>query len=96
MSHRISGGTENPKMEQIRQQPTTKIWPLLVLTGLALWVAFVLNEAQARELPMPSPIHPLNTHRTHPANMESKAHSVEKIALPNRQNSPITVRQVKR
>ncbi len=65
-------------MEQIRQQPTTKTWRLLGLTGLALSVAFVLNEGHARELPRPSPIHSLNTHRTHPTNMTSKAHPLEK------------------
>lgn len=65
-------------MEQIRQQPTTKTWRLLGLTGLALSVAFFLNEGQARTLPMPSPIHPLNTKSTHPTNMTSKAHPLEK------------------
>lgn len=71
-------------MEQIRQQPTTKTWRLLGLTGLALSVAFFLNEGQARELPRPSPIHPLNTQCTHPTNMTSKAHSLEK----NRTSQP--------
>ena len=71
-------------MEQIRQQPTTKTWRLLGLTGLVLSVAFFLNEGQARELPRPSPIHPLNTQRTHPTNMTSKAHSLEK----NRTSQP--------
>ncbi len=71
-------------MEQIRRQPTTKTWRLLGLTGLALSVAFFLNEGQARELPMPSPIHPQNSQRTHPTNMTSKAHSLEK----NRTSQP--------
>ena len=84
MSHRISGGTEGPKMEQIRQQPATKTWRLLGLTGLALSVAFVLNEGHARELPRPSPVQPLNTHRTHPTNRTSKTHPLEK----NRTSQP--------
>ncbi len=65
-------------MEQIRQQPTRKTWRLLGLTGLALSVAFALNEGQARELPWPSPIHPLNIQSTHTTNMTSKAHPLEK------------------
>lgn len=65
-------------MKQIRQHPTTITWRLLGLAGLALSVAFVLNEAQARELSMPSSIHPLNAQSTHPTNMPSKAHPLEK------------------
>lgn len=65
-------------MEQIRQQPTTKTWRLLGLTGLALSIAFFLNEGQARTLHMPSPIHPLNTQSTHPTDMISKAHPLER------------------
>lgn len=71
-------------MEQIRQQPTTKTWRLLGLTGLVLSVGFFLNEGHARELPMPSPSHPLNFHSTHPTNMTSKAHPSEK----NRTSQP--------
>ncbi|WNM59792.1 hypothetical protein [Candidatus Nitrospira allomarina] len=70
-------------MEQIRQHQTTKIWRLVGLTGLALSVAFLLNEAQARELPMPSPIHPLNIHSTHPISMTSKTHPSEKNRTPH-------------
>lgn len=65
-------------MEQIRQHPTTKTWRLLGLAGLALSVAFVLNEAQARGLSMPSSIPSLNAQGTHPTNMPSTAHIFEK------------------
>ncbi len=65
-------------MEQIRQQHSAKTWRLLGLTSLAFLVAFFLNEGQARTLPMPSPSQYLNVQRTHPTNMTSKTHPLEK------------------
>lgn len=65
-------------MEQISQEPATKTWRLLGLTGLALSVAFFLNEGQARTLPMPSPIQSLKVKSTPPTTMTSKTHPLEK------------------
>lgn len=65
-------------MEQIRQQPTIRSWRLLGLTGMALSVAFFLNEGQARTLPMPSPIQSVNVQSTPPTEMASKMSPLEK------------------
>ncbi|MEO7860338.1 MAG: hypothetical protein ABIU05_07815 [Nitrospirales bacterium] len=65
-------------MEKIRQQPTTRTWRLLGLTGLALSVAFFLNEGQARTLPMPPSTQSINGQSTHPTQLASKIHHLEK------------------
>ncbi|HNP59937.1 MAG TPA: hypothetical protein PKM72_03795 [Nitrospirales bacterium] len=65
-------------MEKIRQQPPTRTWRLLCLIGLTLSVAFILNEGQARTLPMPHSTQSINGQSTHPTHMASKIHPLEK------------------
>ncbi len=64
-------------MEQIRRQRNTKTCRLLGLTGLALSVAFILNEGQARTLPMSSTIQSVNVQSTHPTEKASKMSPLE-------------------
>ncbi|WP_342349409.1 hypothetical protein [uncultured Nitrospira sp.] len=65
-------------MKKIRQQPTTRTWRLLSLTGLALSVAFFLNEGQARTLPMSPSTQSIKEQCTHPTQMASKNYPLEK------------------
>ncbi len=65
-------------MEKIRQQPTKRSSRLPCLTGLALSVAFFLNEGQARTLPMPPSSQSIKEQCTHPTKMASKIPPLEK------------------
>ncbi|MDR4459265.1 MAG: hypothetical protein MRJ67_01910 [Nitrospirales bacterium] len=64
-------------MDQILQQPTTKTWRLLSITGLALSIAFFLNAGQARTLPLPYLNQSLKAQSTPHTNMTPKTHPLE-------------------
>ncbi|MDH3503319.1 MAG: hypothetical protein OEM58_02175 [Nitrospirota bacterium] len=64
-------------MEQIRQQPTTRSWRLLGLTGMVLSVALLLNEGQARTLPIPSPVQSIKVQSNHHTEMASTVRPLE-------------------
>ncbi|GJL70036.1 MAG: hypothetical protein NPIRA06_26710 [Nitrospirales bacterium] len=65
-------------MEKIRQQTPTRTWRLLCLTGLTLSVAFILNEGQARTLPMPPTPQSIKEQSTHSTKTASKFPSLGK------------------
>jgi hypothetical protein len=66
-------------MEQIRQQPNTRSWRLLGLTGLAISVALFLNEGQARTLPISSHIQAITVQSPHITERTSRVRPSEKI-----------------
>jgi len=65
-------------MKQILQHPTTRLWCLVGLTGMALSAAIFLGEGQARTLTTPPPVQSIKVQNTYPTGTVSKASPLEK------------------
>ncbi|MDH4192681.1 MAG: hypothetical protein OEY80_04760 [Nitrospirota bacterium] len=65
-------------MKQILQHPTTRLWCLVGLTGMALSAAIFLGEGQARTLTTPPPIESVRAQDTYSTRTLSKSSLLEK------------------